>query len=209
MSSGFSTSSSESWISRMGKSIVGVLIGIVLFFVAFPVLFWNEGRAVQTAKSLEEGSKKVVSVSPGTVDPANEGKLVHTSGEATTDETLTDSEFGISAKAIKLTRTVEMYQWKENQKKETRKKLGGGEETITTYTYEKVWSDEVIKTESFHVDSNNNGQTGHQNKGSKPVDDMTYEAKVVTLGAFTLPKSLVSKIGGRKSFRWPAKSAIN
>jgi hypothetical protein len=200
MSDGFSVTSSESWISRMGKSIIGVLIGIVLFFVSPIVLFWNEGRAVQTAKSLDEGAANSTSISPGTVDPANDGKLVHLSGEATTDETLSDPDFGISMKAISLKRIVEMYQWKENQKKETRKNLGGGEETTTTYTYETVWSDDTIRTDQFQEQ----GRAGHKNPGEKPFPDKTFKAKVATLGAFTMSDSLVSKIGGEEEL--PVKS---
>ena len=40
---------------------------------------WNEGRAVRTAESLEEGAGAVVSVPADAVDPGNEGKLVHVS----------------------------------------------------------------------------------------------------------------------------------
>ena len=58
----FRTVSSESWFSRLAGSIKSVLVGIVLFLVAFPLLIWNEGRAVQTAKSLREGASHVVSV---------------------------------------------------------------------------------------------------------------------------------------------------
>ena len=31
-----------------------------------------------------------------------------------------------------------MYQWRENSSRKTRKKLGGGEETVTTYTYDPL-----------------------------------------------------------------------
>ena len=51
-----------SWFSRITESIKAVLIGLVLFFAAFPLLWWNEGRAVQTARSLDEGAGKVRSV---------------------------------------------------------------------------------------------------------------------------------------------------
>ncbi len=66
----------RSWGSRLIESIKGVLLGIVMFIVAFPVLFWNEGRAVQTAKSLGEGASEVVSVASDNVETTNEGKLV-------------------------------------------------------------------------------------------------------------------------------------
>ena len=55
MSDSFSSVSTDSWFSRIGKSISGVLIGIVLFLVAFPLLWWNEGRAVKTANGLKQG----------------------------------------------------------------------------------------------------------------------------------------------------------
>lgn len=72
------------------SAIGGVLVGIVLFLVAFPLLFWNEGRAVQTAQSLEEGASNVVTVGADKVEPGNEGKLVHLTGNAATKESLTD-----------------------------------------------------------------------------------------------------------------------
>ena len=41
----------QSYGSRIMQSIRGILFGVVLVVIAFPLLFWNEGRAVQTAKS--------------------------------------------------------------------------------------------------------------------------------------------------------------
>lgn len=87
----------KSWFSRIGSSIKGIVIGIILFLIAFPVLFWNEGRAVKRAKSLTEGSKVVVSVPAHSVNPENEGELVHVTGKADTEETVTDPVFGVSA----------------------------------------------------------------------------------------------------------------
>ena len=124
MSDTYTEVTSKSWFSRLAESIKSVLIGFLLFLVAFPVLFWNEGRAVQTARSLEEGAGLVVSIPAGTADKGNDGKLVHTTGDATTTETLRDPEFGVSAQAIRLLRTVEMYQWVQHEKTETRQKLG-------------------------------------------------------------------------------------
>ncbi|HJL23314.1 MAG TPA: hypothetical protein RMH80_13870, partial [Polyangiaceae bacterium LLY-WYZ-15_(1-7)] len=48
--------------SRLVESIKGVLVGILFFLGSFPLLFWNEGRAVRRAKDLEEGRGAVVAV---------------------------------------------------------------------------------------------------------------------------------------------------
>jgi hypothetical protein len=52
----FTEVTSRSWISRIGQSIVGVLIGLVMVIASIVVLFWNERRAIQTARSLAEGA---------------------------------------------------------------------------------------------------------------------------------------------------------
>ena len=180
--------SSESWFSRIASSIKSVLVGLVLFVVAFPVLFWNEGRAVQTAKSLEEGAGAVVTVPADAVDPGKEGKLVHVTGPVSTDGELTDPELGVQAQGVKLVRQVEMYQWKEDEKTEKKKKLGGGVETVTTYTYEKDGSHDPIDSSSFQESS------GHENPGSFPIQANTVVADPVHVGAFTLSSEQIDQL---------------
>ena len=116
----------------MKGSFGGILFGFILFIGSFVLLWWNEGRAVERTKSLEEGQGVVVHVGNEQVDPANEGKLVYFSGWADTKETLTDPQFGIAEQAIKFERSVEMYQWKEKSSSKKEKKFGGAEETVTT-----------------------------------------------------------------------------
>ncbi|OHD71072.1 MAG: hypothetical protein A2W19_08400 [Spirochaetes bacterium RBG_16_49_21] len=168
------------------ESIKGVLVGLVLFIAAFPVLWMNEGCAVKTAKGLDEGAKIVTSVKAETVDPANNGKEVHLSALATTDEVLADKNFGINQKCIKLIRNVEMYQWKEESHSEKKKKLGGGEETVTTYTYKKEWSSNPIDSSKFK-------KPGYKNP-AMPYKGETFTANLVKLGAFRLSPSLISQI---------------
>ncbi len=160
----FSEVSSQSWLGRLGESIKGVIFGFILFVLAFPLLWWNEGRTIRTARGLQELGHAVVSVEADRVDPANNDKPVHITAQATSDETLTDTVFNVAAKGIKLARRVSMYQWREHQRSETKKKLGGGTETVTTYTYDKGWSGDPqnssgSKQFEFHV------QSGDQVKG--------------------------------------------
>ncbi len=182
----FTEVTSQGLGSRLMESIKGVLVGLVMFIAAFPVLWINEGCAVKTAKGLEEGLSAVVSVKSDTFDAVNNAKLVHMSGQAVTNEILSDNVFGISQQGIKLNRNVEMFQWKEVTSSKKEKKLGGGEETKTTYTYEKDWA-------SDRIDSGKFKKSGHNNPGM-PYKGNTVVAKLVKLGAFRLTPSLINQI---------------
>jgi hypothetical protein len=184
----FTEVTSRGWFSRVGGAIKGLFIGLIMI-VAGAVLLWiNEGRAVKTAKALREGAAVVVSVNAATVDAAQEGKLVHMTGDAATSEQLSDPDFGITATAIALRRSVEMYQWKESSHSKTTKKLGGGEETVTTYTYDRAWSPAAIASTDFKQPD------GHANPGALPIPEQTWRAGQVTLGAFTLSPGLVGQM---------------
>lgn len=177
-----------SYGGRIKASFKGIIFGLVFFVGAFPLLFWNEGRAVKRYQTLKEGEGAVVSVSPDRVEPGNQGRLVHTMGIADTPETLNDTVFGVSRSAIHLKRTVEMYQWKENRQTRTEKKTGGGEKKVTTYSYTKVWSSSLIDSSAFKR------RSGHENPSSVPFETQTITASRVTLGAFVLSPALVREI---------------
>jgi hypothetical protein len=193
----------RSWGSRLIESIKGILFGFVMFIVAFPVLFWNEGRAVQTAKSLEEGASEAVSVASDSVETRNEGKLVYLTGDATTTDTLSDPEFGVTVSALRLERRAEMYQWKESKTSHSQKTLGGGETTVTSYKYEKVWSPQLINSGGFKQAS------GHENPQTMPVTNQSWTAKSVTLGGFTLPEALIDKMDNTERYAADEKAASN
>lgn len=180
--------SSSSWFSRLGKAFGGIIVGLVLLVIGVGLLIWNEGRAVKTYNTLKEGEGLVIDVSADAVNAANEGKLVHLTADATTEETLVDEDFGISANAIRLCRDVEMYQWKENESSETRKKLGGGEETVTTYSYSKEWSGMLNNSSNFQQPAD------HENPGEFPFDSATWDAQTVPVGAFFLSPDLISQL---------------
>lgn len=186
----------ESYFSRLGNSFKGIGGGLLLFLIAFPLLFWNEGRAVKRAKALETGAGAVVSVQADKVDPANEGKLVHVTAKADTKDVLTDPLFKISSTAIRLERRVEMYQWKQNESSKTEKQLGGGTKKTTIYTYEKVWSDKPVNSAYFK-------EAGHENPGF-PFESEKLRANHVTLGDFLLNDSLVDRLGDSRKLPVPA-----
>ncbi len=178
----------QSWLSRLRGAFKGVVFGLLMVLLACWLLFKNEGRAVERYKTLKEGGGAVVSVSADTIDAAHEGKLVHTSGLAATSGFLTDGDFAVTANAIHLQRDVEMYQWRQSEETKTRNKLGGGTETVTTYSYTKEWSDRHIPSSSFKRPE------GHQNPGPPAHASRTFTAPEVTLGAFRLSSGLISSM---------------
>ncbi len=203
----------QSWGSRLGGSLKGILFGFVMLALAAWLLFWNEGRAVRRAKALTEGAGAVVSVAAGAVDPAHEAKLVHLSGLAETFDVLRDDAFGVAVNAIHLSREVEMYQWRERESSKTEKKLGGGTETTTTYSYEKAWSSSLDDSGSFKVPA------GHENPGQMPYRATKSSASEVTVGAFRMSSGLIGSMnrfeplaiesveGLPSDLRWKARPA--
>ena len=177
-----------SWFARLGQAIVGVFIGLIFIVVSVGVLFWNEGRAIRTAQGLTEGAGIVRSVPAEAVDPANDGRLIHVSGMLSTAGPVSDPDFAMRVRGVRLDRHVEVYQWKEETHSESRTRLGGGEERTTTYKYVRTWSDKPIDSDRFKE------PRGHTN----PV--MTYQSREslapgTRLGAFAVPESLLRGFG--------------
>ncbi len=185
----FTETTSKSWFTRIKEALIKIVIGLILIVASIVLLFWNEGRAINTYRALVEGAGLVVDVDSAAPDTANEGKLVHISGSVTPGGTVEDSQFGISADgAVGLSRSVEMYQWVEKQESKTEKKFGGGEETVTTYSYSKEWSDR-------HVDSSDFKQPdGHQNP-DMPVASERFEVPDAKVGGFTIKGEDIAPLG--------------
>lgn len=193
-SDSFTETTSTSWFSRIGQSIMGVLFGIVLVAGSAFLLFWNEGRAVQTARSLTEGQGVVVDADAARVDPGNDGKLVHVAGDLKTTAPLNDAEFGVSAPAARLVRTAEMYQWKEESHTETQKNFGGSEERTTTYTYVQTWSDNRIDSGKFKRPD------GHANPQMR-YRRFEVTARDATLGAFRPGEAVLAHLAAGSELR--------
>ncbi len=175
----------QGFFSRLANSFVGILFGLLLVPGSVLLIGWNEYRTVHRSRGLAEAEGAVTGVAdPFEISQTQNDKLVHVIGTATTEEKLSDPEFGISQTVLRLERKVEMYQWVEHKEKKTRDKVGGGRETITTYSYEKKWHDDRVDSDRFEERSN------HENPSLRysPKSLVTDRA---TLGALRLPSSLV------------------
>jgi hypothetical protein len=171
-----------------------------MFIAATILLWWNEGRAVKTSKMLKAAETECVDVaSVASLDPALEGKLIHATAVAQTDEILTDPTYGISVNAIRLVRAVEYYQWVQHEESETKDKVGGGQETTTTYTYTKEWVGDPIDSGTFK-----DPDYQSRNFVRTTVPDNTVTADKVAFGAYVLPPAMVGAIPASASVNVPA-----
>lgn len=190
MSDQFSEVTSRSWFSRIGGAFSGILFGFLLVLLSVGGLFWNEGRAVNTARALTEGAGSVVTIDPA-APSSNAGQLVHFTGPLIIQGAPSDPLFsglGVPANANRLVRHVEMYQWQEKSQSETRKKLGGGEETVTTYSYSRGWASRPVDSASFKQPA------GHANP-PMPVEGNSFPAQSGKVGQITIPGSRISGLG--------------
>ena len=180
--------------TRVGNSFKAIGSGILMFVLGTALLWWNEGRAVKTEKMLEEaGSSYVEMPNPEKKDASLEGELICGTALATTEDSLTDADFGIGAKAISIRRSVEYYQWVEHSQTKKEDKLGGKEVTTTTYTYSKQWVSSPVQSSQFH-------DPAYQNKNTvlTTVEDAQQYAENVTWGAYKLNESLIHSISSRE-----------
>lgn len=179
-------------MERIGNSCAGILIGLALLVVASGLLFWNEGRAVQTAQSLDEGLSSVIPLDRASVVfDSNHGKLIHLTGQLRTDRVLTDASYNIAVHAVHLKRTVEMYQWVEHESKREYNE-GSHTRVETSYSYSMEWRSDLVRSEQFDNSLN------HRNPTSMAVQSKLQTAHEVNIGQFKLSPSLVSKVSNYK-----------
>ena len=123
--------------------------------------------------------------------------LMHVSGDLAGPVPV-DTPLGgpaVPGDTTRLTRVVEMYQWKEERRSETRYKVGGGTETVTRYTYSAEWSAQQIDSGRFAEPSERQNPPMHVRGDSFAVD------RVLDVGdrRWTVPAAYVSRIGEERA----------
>jgi len=98
-----------------------------------------------------------------------------------------DTQLGVQADGLLLMRSVEYFQWAETASSETRTKLGGGQEAVTTYNYATEWSSMPNDSDKF------NQPTGHQNP-AVTVDAAEFAANSAALGAFRIDEAVLGQL---------------
>jgi len=190
----YKETTSVGWFDRLGTSFRGLGLGLVIIIAGTWLLWWNEGNFVGTGDALREAQAVTVELGdPAQPDNSKNGRLVHAAGPVETTDTLTDPVFGLSVNAIRLERSVEFYQWVEDSRSETKQKLGGGEETVTTYSYAPAWTSRPVDSAQF---KDPQARLDNKNTVILNLEDFRAQAANVTFGAYRLPDFMISSISG-------------
>lgn len=173
--------------SQLKRTWPIALIGVFGLIAGILVIVWNEARAVETTKSLEEAILSVTAVSPDyPIDKDHIGKLVYLTGIITVQEPLTEVDYGVSVLAVKLKRRVQMYQWIEE---ETQNLNSDGNVIDNSYYYFMEWRDKLIDSTSFSTSA------GHWNPKEFPIKSQTQINENVKVGNYVLGLDLKEKFG--------------
>lgn len=179
--------SSSNIFSRVGQSLVGALIGLLLIAGSIMLLYWNEGRAVVASTGLAQGQKQLVEASGSGIDQHNSGALVHVTGMLSTNEPARDGLFGTpDPHLLMLRRKVEMYQWRETRSSHSTTSVGGTKTTETTYDYSKTWSEAAIDSGQFRP------AAGHLNP-AMPLRSATAVSEAAMLQRFDVDPELLQR----------------
>ncbi len=219
------TEEREDGQSRLrGSALIVLIIGILLFLAAFPLLFLNEGEAVLRHKALKAGTGEVLTISANRVDPANNGKLIYVTGVAAAAGALNDGPAqAIGQRPILVSpnrvdpanegRLVQVSGRAESGAYIPDREFGISvkaiklERRVLMYqwneenlpgappAYEKIWSIRPIQSSRFRQPQ------GHANPGVIDYRSFRWVSPRVSLGAFTLPNAIVKEIDSYESFR--------
>ncbi len=187
---------------KLTSSFGGIITGLLALVIGITVLWWNEGNSVRDIKKLKEGRGAIVEVDAKKVLTANDRSLVHVSGMVTTSDTLRDIEFGVSVNALILNKEVEMFQNKENVKRDEKENLGGSTTVTETFTYEQVWSSGLINSDSFQESGRNNPRAFNNKSGQ-------ILASNANLGAFELDERVIEQFYGESDVTIHVDSVSN
>lgn len=160
------------------KNFGSLVIGIILFFAAFGLLWWNEENSAKKINIANYTNKHAIEVSSSSIQRDNDKKLIATNGQALTSSILTDG-LVTSPNTLVLERTVKMYQWIEES-----------EDGKTVY--KKDWSDTEQNSDEFEDKIHKNPKfTIYSNE---------YIAPKATLGQYDLSEKQISLIDAQKEF---------
>ena len=164
------------FLSRLGSSFVGALVGLLLFFASFFVLWINEG--VQKDSLLVERAKPILTTEVSSVSPDTYGTLFAIVGTVS-GVISKQGDFIATTSFIALDRLVETYAWQEVQTTSEERHIGGSATSTTSYSYEKRWQGTPQSSDQFSEPQ------GHTNIPSR-YSSFSLRSDTLSLGTMSL-----------------------
>lgn len=188
MSDHYETRTRFGWGGTIKNRAGGAVIGLILFGLAFPLLWWNESRLSRMSGSLDELARMVTIADTAQPNLPRDGKPMYFRDEIRVSSMLGDPDFGVrDVKALRLKRVAQMYQWQEEKSTRTEDRPGGGSERITSYDYRKIWTAGQIDSSHFqHADK-------YVNPGN-PLSQQEWQAKDARIGFYHLEPVWISRL---------------
>jgi len=203
MADSVQVSSHHSYGSRVGNSFKAIFWGIILVIISIVLLAWNENNYVKQKAALKEWASIVQEATIDQINSELEWSEIHVSGETSSDaESLKDSTFWVITDNLKLKRTVEMYQWYEDEHEECHDNYWWSEDCTTTYTYDTKWSDDQISSDSFY------SRNGHENPSSWEYESNERVKEPITLWVYTLSPIFVNQLTDYKTINLSEQDII-
>ncbi len=185
---------------KAGKGCLGFFLGPAMLIMAVYLLFNNEGDYLNTAQALDELQPLVQHVeNTATPDAALEGKPVHLSGTATTEDVLTDEAYGVQTQGIMLRRNVQYLQWVEKKKQrpggdkkptfQSEREYRHSRDDEWVYSYHLTWVNKPVNSATFYNTDYRNANYTHYK-----ADNLENLAKNVFLGSYMLTDAQINRI---------------
>lgn len=182
-------SSHNSYGSRVGNSLKSILWWFLLVILSIVLLVRNEKEFVEKKAALNEWASIVQEAIIDQINSELDWSEIYVSWQtASDDETLSDDVFWVVTDDLKLMRTVEMYQWHEDEDTECHDNYWWSEDCETTYTYDTKWSETAIDSNDFYQTSN------HENPAVREYESKEWVKNPITLGAYTLTDTFKNKL---------------
>lgn len=164
------------------RLIFGILITVA--GVLFIILMQNSSaEVIQIPDEVMENCVKMDN--PEAIDHSLEGRYVWAQGDVKTPCVLSDDEFGVEVKALRLSRECFYYQvveevfaWEDDD-----------QEHREEYSYKKKWVPAPVDSQSFHKSEKQDA-----NKVLCVVESEDFYAMEASLGAYSLPPSMIASI---------------
>mmetsp|Transcript_27276 Transcript_27276/g.77766 ORF Transcript_27276/g.77766 Transcript_27276/m.77766 type:complete len:536 (-) Transcript_27276:67-1674(-) len=186
----------KSWFDRMKSAMLSIIIGTLLVWFSIPCIWMNERRNAIMESLIKNGRAEYVTVEAEKVDPDLRGSLVHIpSAEARGVKPMQDErlkQVSCDRGCLRLRSTVEVFQWKEEAvRREQKDSVGGGETTVTNYSYTRRWLNCKQDSNCFHDRSYHNVLSV---PGLEPGVREQTNPEVEYGSAFTLSEDLVDQL---------------